>query len=211
MAASASNSWLVRAAIRQVVGTAVRVGQIDRIAAGRPGLYALYASAQTWRDLGLGSPPDPRPLYVGKAEGTLAARDLETHFGMRDRKDQSPTGSSTVRRSLAALLTEARGYRAVPRNPKNPSHFAEYGLSEPDDADLSAWMRRRLRIALWPHDATDELEDVETGVLQHWRPALNLRKVETPWRAQVKAARAVLNAPAETVTTGSRRRPAGTS
>src|SRR4051794_33457149 len=46
----------------------------------RPGLYALYGTTATWRSLGLGSPPSRRPLYIGKAEASLVARDLKTHF-----------------------------------------------------------------------------------------------------------------------------------
>ena len=65
----------------------------------RPGLYAIHASPQTWRELGLGDPPDGRPLYVGKAEDSLVTRDLKTHFG------DGRTGHSTVRRSFAALCT----------------------------------------------------------------------------------------------------------
>src|SRR5579859_3831532 len=64
----------------------------------RPGLYAIYGESRTWRELGLGAPPDGRPLYLGKAEDSLASRDLKTHFG------DGRTGQSTVRRSFAALL-----------------------------------------------------------------------------------------------------------
>jgi hypothetical protein len=35
----------------------------------RPGVYAIYGDATTWTELGLGEPSDPRPLYIGKAEG----------------------------------------------------------------------------------------------------------------------------------------------
>jgi hypothetical protein len=46
-----------------------------------PGLYAIYGGAAEWAELGLGHPPDDRPLYVGKSESNLADRDLRTHFG----------------------------------------------------------------------------------------------------------------------------------
>jgi hypothetical protein len=152
-------------------------------------LYAFYASASSWRQLGLGKPPDPRPLYVGKAESTLASRDVQGHFGLRERGAQSPTGSSTLRRSLAALLATEHGYRGVPRNPAKPGYFSNYGPAQPDDDDLSAWMKRRLRLTLWPHDASSDLDTVETYVLGQLQPPLNLDKVVTPWRDQVKAAR----------------------
>lgn len=167
----------------------VPVARVSAEASASPGLYAIYASTATWRDLRLGKPPDDRPLYVGKAESTLASRDLQGHFGMRERGVQSPTGSSTVRRSLAALLAPRRGYRGVPRNPANPGYFSNYGLSSAHDEDLSAWMRRRLRLALWPHARAEDLDAVETLVLQKLLPPLNLDKIVTPSQPRVKTAR----------------------
>ena len=176
---------LVTEAITDLGSSAVHVSKIDAREAGRPGLYAFYASASSWRQLGLGRPPDPRPLYVGN-ESTLASRDVEAHFGLRERGVQSPTGSSTLRRSLAALLAAERGYRGVPRNPAKPGYFSNYGLTETDDDDLSAWMKSRLRLALWPHDAASDLDTVETYVLGQLQPPLNLDKVVTPWRVKSK-------------------------
>jgi hypothetical protein len=203
---------LVRAALRQLGPPGKGVGKVDKEAAAHPGLYALYASEHTWRELGLGRPANRRPLYVGKAENTLASRDLQGHFGMRERGKQSPTGGSTVRRSLAALLANARGYRGMPRNPDSPAHFSNYGLSVADDDDLSTWMRRRIRISLWPHDDAAALDAIETAVLKRLVPPLNLNKVETPWRKQVKDSRAVLADQARTWSTqGGRARSGGTA
>lgn len=175
---------LVTMARTRLVGPTVRVSDIDVDASGKPGLYALYGSRATWRELGLGAPPDSRPLYVGKAESTLASRDLQGHFGMRPRGAQSPTGSSTVRRSLAALLAPARGYRGMPRNPDKPGHFSSFGLSPDHDEDLSTWMKRRLRLAVWPYEDPGVLDGIETEVLNALLPPLNVDKVVTPWRAQ---------------------------
>jgi hypothetical protein len=86
----------------------------------RPGLYAIYGGPEAWADLGLGNPPDDRPLYVGKAEDSLASRDLKTHFG------SGRTGSSTVRRSFAALLHDSLSLEARPRNPERSERFANY-------------------------------------------------------------------------------------
>lgn len=114
-------------AISALRGPGVPIGKIAAEESSHPGLYAFYASASTWGELGLGAPPDDRPLYVGKAESTLASRDVEGHFGMRERGMQSPTGSSTLRRSIAALMAPERGYRGTPRNPAKPGHFANFG------------------------------------------------------------------------------------
>jgi len=153
------------------------------------GLYAYHASPATWQKLGLGEPPDGRPLFVSKAENSLVFR-TEGQFGKRALATNSPTGSSTLRRSLAAA--RGRGYRGIPRNPSNPEHFANYGLSPEQDNDLSEWIREHLRLAFWPHSGQVALAEIETEVLLRFEPPLNLRKVSTPWRGQVMAAREVL-------------------
>jgi hypothetical protein len=66
----------------------------------QPGLYAIHADADVWEQLGLALPPNPRPLYAGKAERSLAGRDINTHFV------SGRTGSSTLRRVLAGLLAQ---------------------------------------------------------------------------------------------------------
>lgn len=155
-----------------------------------PGLYAIYGGAEEWVELGLGTPQDDRPLYVGKSESSLADRDLRTHFG------NGRTGSSTVRRTFAALLHDALGLRGIPRNPARPERFANYGLSPEHDRLLTAWMRARLTLAVCPGDGPVELTMIERVVLREWQPPLNLKDVETPWLATVREARRLLAAEA---------------
>lgn len=85
-----------------------------------PGLYAIHGGAFVWKELGLGRKPDGRPLYVGKAESSLLARDLRQHFA------DGRTGSSTLRRSFAALLHDRLELHGIPRNPAKPAYFANY-------------------------------------------------------------------------------------
>jgi hypothetical protein len=154
----------------------------------RPGLYAIYADVATWNELGLGEPPDGRPLYIGKAEDSLVTRDLKTHFG------DGRTGQSTVRRSFAALLHDTLGLCGVPRNQARPDYFSNYGLAGAHDAALTRWMRDHLQLAIWPKptDSGFTLGQVERALLIKLLPPLNLQGVVTPWTAQVKAARAVM-------------------
>lgn len=148
-----------------------------------PGLYAVHGDASVWDELGLTRSGDTRPLYVGKAEDSLAGRDVGTHFGT------GRTGSSTLRRSLAALLRDTLGLRAQPRNPVKPGHFANFGLETEGDERLTAWMCANLRLATWPAPAGVHLGDLETSVLAVLEPPLNIDKVRTQWRAQVQVAR----------------------
>jgi hypothetical protein len=161
-----------------------------------PGLYAIHASPAVWVELGLGEPPDERPLYVGKSESSLAGRDVRDHFGFTgETRTTSITGYSTVRRSLASLLHDSDGFRGVPRNQAKPGHYANYGLTRDQDAELSAWMRKRLQLACWSKPeacSIEQLEAVERRILRDLRPPLNLRDVVTHWTSQIDAARKVM-------------------
>lgn len=152
----------------------------------KPGLYAIYGDDVAWVDLRIGQAPQGLPLYVGKAEDSLLSRDLDCHFG------DGRTGSSTVRRSFAALLRERLVLSAIPRNPSKPGYFANYGLAPADDAKLTAWMREHLEIAVWPWDNTDPLVDMERIVLQRLNPPLNIAGVRHAHRASLQAARRLM-------------------
>ncbi|WP_413451853.1 GIY-YIG nuclease family protein [Georgenia phoenicis] len=156
-----------------------------RVPAG-PGLYAIHADAAVWSQLGLGEPPDDRPIYVGKAERSLANRDLGTHFGT------GRTGQSTLRRSLAGLLATELALQAVPRNLDAPAYYASFAIEPAGDQRLTDWMLTNLRLATWSCPASTVLAPVETAVLRLLVPPLNLSKVSTPWRRQVSTARQAL-------------------
>src|SRR5947209_1835678 len=114
----------------------VPISQAIAAVPDQPGLYAIHADVGVWGQLTLGEPPDDRPLYVGKAEDSLVTRDLRAHFG------DGRTGSSTLRRSFAALLSDQLKLSAQPRNPANPERPANYGLPPAHDVWLTEWMQR---------------------------------------------------------------------
>lgn len=163
---------------------------IDGGVPDRPGLYAIYGAAPAWSTLGLGKPPDDRPLYVGKAEESLVSRDLNTHFAT------GATGRSSPRRSLAALLSAARmlDLVAMPRRPQDPepTKWAHYALEAAGDEQLTRWMHTHLRITVWAAPTGTALRLVESSAMRHWLPPLNLTGVSTTWTQQVKAARAAM-------------------
>jgi hypothetical protein len=161
-----------------------------------PGLYAVHTEPAIWRMLGLEERDPEIPLYVGKSEDDLVTRDLKTHFAT-ERGERSTTGSSTVRRSFAALLREPLELSGVPRNKSKPGHFANYGLERDADDRLTDWMQKHLTIAVWPKPAglNLTLAEVEKRVLRRWGPPLNLTHVPAPLQ-QLRSARAVLAAEA---------------
>lgn len=139
-----------------------------------PGFYAIYGDEQAWRDLEL-EPAPQAPLYVGKAKSSLAKRELGDHFAINVNKIPQ-TGSSTVRRSFAALLRHALDLHAVPRNLDKPGYYSNYGLAAGGDTRLSAWMQANLAIAVWPipEGSVALLNSIEDAVIDHFRPPINI-------------------------------------
>jgi len=165
---------LTGAALAALVGPGAPVGVAQVPPA--PGLYAVHGDEVTWRELGLGEPPDERPLYVGKAERSLAGRDIRTHFAT------GKTGSSTLRRTLAGLLAGELRLHGQPRNPDVLGYFSNFGLEATGDERLTTWMLQRLRLAAWPSPPRAPLGAIETSVLGELAPPLNIDKVKTTWR-----------------------------
>jgi hypothetical protein len=171
--------------IRTLQGPRHRLPESPSALPASPGLYAIYGDAGAFAQLHL-PVCDDVPLYVGKAEDSLRVRDYRTHFS------DGRTGSSTVRRSFAALLRRELSLHGVPRNPAKPGYFSNYALSATDEAKLTAWMHEHLQIAVWPSDGTRPLRDVETEVLRRWNPPLNIANVTHPWKAVLAGERKAL-------------------
>ncbi|TCJ23792.1 hypothetical protein E0W80_09545 [Microbacterium sp. PI-1] len=167
---------LATAAVAALTGERWAITDAAAHVPSRPGLYAIYGDDQAWRDLQL-EPTPAVPLYVGKAEASLVSRDLNGHFAINPRS-KPRTGGSTVRRSFAALLRDGLDLHAVPRNLARPERFANYALAEGGDARLNEWMHARLQLAVWPTPAgmTVPLGEVETAVIMHFAPPINLDK-----------------------------------
>jgi hypothetical protein len=73
-----------------------------------------------------------------------------------------------------------------------PRKWDCYALEAVGDDELTKWMYSRLRIAVWRKTSDAKLATIEGQVMRKWRPPLNLIGVDTPWRSDVKAARAEL-------------------
>lgn len=185
------DSSLLAEALRHLAGPTISIAEAKVEVPRRPGLYAVHGDIEVWHELGLGEPTDARPLYVGKAERSLASRDVDTHFST------GKTGSSTLRRSLAGLLADALSLEGRPRNPAKPERFANFGLEASGDERLTDWMVSHLRLAVWPSSDGAILDAVETEVLAELLPPLNVAKVSTPWRPLVQAGRSRLATQAE--------------
>jgi predicted RNase H-like nuclease len=72
-------------------------------------------------------------------------------------------------------------------------------------------MLEHLRLAAWPSPVGVVLDEIETAVLAQLMPPLNLDKVATPWRAQVRSGRRRLAAQAEAWMPATSREPVSIS
>ncbi len=174
---------ILQEAVIQLTRPSLPISQAANSVPSVPGLYAFHGGTEVWTQLQLGIPPDGRPLYVGKSEDSLLSRDVRTHSGT------GKTGSSTLRRSFAALWASDLNLVAQPRNPLKPAYFANYGLEPDGDARLTAWMEEHLTLSVWPNVQGVVLDELETAVLVQLQPPLNLNKVRPPWKEDVSQAR----------------------
>lgn len=183
---------LFDAAIDSLSRPKLRIGDAPAVVPPKPGLYAIYGDGSIWATLGVTSTVDSGPLYIGKSEDNLLAREVFTHFNANPAR-KSATGSSTVRRSFAALLRTELRLHAQARNPLKPADFASYGLVGDGDRVLTAWMAQNLELAIWEKPDTPEfaLKHIETKIIRHWDPPVNIDKAPT-CRHQLKALRALL-------------------
>jgi hypothetical protein len=180
------------AAIASLSRNKLRVADGPIFVPPNPGLYAIYGDGSVWTTLGVTSTVDDGPLYVGKSESDLLAREVFAHFNASVTRKPA-TGSSTVRRSFAALLRTELHLQSQARNPLKPADFASYGLVGNGDLDLTVWMAQNLELATWEKPKIPEfaLKDIETEVIRHWDPPINIHKAPTS-RRQLKALRALL-------------------
>lgn len=154
----------------------------------RGGLYAWW----TKPDSIPGVPASPHPtqdldlFYVGiapkdsRSQATLGSRVVGNHIN-------GNTGSSTFRKTLAALLFEIEGWQ--PRMTDRPL------LTKGDNASLRDWQHQHLRLTWAEHPRPWEIED---EVIAELSPPLNLAGNRShPFWQTVTDARASFKAAAD--------------
>jgi hypothetical protein len=137
----------------------------------KPGLYAFSSSKNAkLKEYGKAG----QIIYVGKAEDSLKQRDLNTHF-----KD-GRTGSSTLRRSIGAILKAELKAKAFSRNGTLASpNIDNYKFDNISEAKLSKWMKDNLLVGYWVYQAEREAETlraIEEQLIIALKPTLDLDK-----------------------------------
>lgn len=157
----------------------------------RCGLYSWWVDADGASDLaaGIGESVVAGRIYAGQTGATKWPSGGTGTNTLRKRIHQHITGQirgSTFRLTLAAALAEALALE----------HVGAKQLAPRSNAELTAWVRRHLRVAVHPFAEPDALVDLERRVLARLDPPLNLDGMPpTVLRARVGEQRARLGRP----------------
>jgi hypothetical protein len=132
-----------------------------------PGIYAFkLATNSNLGDFGKGG----QIIYIGIAKQSLHDRDFNQHF------KSGKTGSSTLRRSIGAILKTKLKLTAIPRGGENDSkRYDNYKFIE--EEPLTNWMIENLEIGYWTPKkpiSYKELRDIEKEITIHLKPTLDL-------------------------------------
>jgi hypothetical protein len=154
---------------------------------GEPGIYALFFTGKNF-PIADYNPQKDEIIYIGKTESSQASRDEKTHFA------SGKTGSSTIRRSLGALLKDELSLIPIPRNDDDfdAGRKSFFKFDDSSEAKLTTWMKDNLALSFYEHNQPPlEIDRLETELIAEARPLLNIdsKNPENPHARTIKAAR----------------------
>jgi hypothetical protein len=131
------------------------------------GIYAFFlADNSNLLDFGKSG----QIIYIGIAKESLHDRDFNQHF------KTGKTGSSTLRRSIGAVLKTKLKLTAIPRGGENDTkRFDNYKFVE--EQTLTDWMKANLQIGYWVSDnpiSYEQLRATEKQITIELKPTLDL-------------------------------------
>ena len=146
------------------------------------GCCVLVADPEAMRELGFPAGSGQTALYVGKSEDSICKRVSRTHLlGNR-------TGSSTLRRSIGALLRLKLDLQPQPRSPKRTEKdIQNYKFDSTGETRLTEWIAANLRVI--GRESSDPRATKGALISEH-QPLLNLTGWANRYREQVGNARA---------------------
>lgn len=137
-----------------------------------PGIYALFFIGNDFPLLG-SSVSKHQIIYIGKTESSQEERDAKTHF------TSGKTGSSTVRKSIGALLCSQDNLTPIPRNDSDyeAGRFSQFKFDEQSEIIITDWMKNNFALSFYEYPKTkQEIEDLETKLIDELVPILNISK-----------------------------------
>lgn len=123
-------------------------------------------------------------IYIGKTEKSLKSRDAHTHF------KSGKTGSSTLRRSLGAVLINDLDLKPIPRS-ASETRMRNYKFIEESENQLTDWMIKNLTLSFYIiHDGKRIIRRAEFEIIKAIEPILNITHNSTgPYVSMLKELR----------------------
>lgn len=158
----------------------------------KPGIYALFFLGSEFPLENFDTNPQTI-IYIGKTEKSQISRDLKTHFA------SGGTGSSTIRRSLGALLRDSMDLNPIPRNDKDfdANRKSMFKFDHESEEKLTDWMHANLGLSFYEFEGhPSELDQLESLLISKAIPVLNIDS-KNPWNFRALTIRIKRKATAE--------------
>lgn len=136
----------------------------------KPGIYAIHFMGNAFPIHSL-KPMANEIIYIGKTQKSQASRDANTHFA------SGKTGSSTLRRSIGALMCNGAKLNPIPRSSteQNDKRFTNYMFDEEGERRITDWMTKSLGVSFYEFvGSAKELDKLETILINALKPMLNI-------------------------------------
>ncbi len=137
----------------------------------KPGIYALFYIGKDKFPISDFVIPDHQIIYIGKTEKSQKSRDADTHF------KTGKTGSSTVRKSIGALLSQTQNIIPVIRNLSDveKGRTSHYKFDQDSEEIVTQWMTDNLSVAFFEYPKSkEEINSLETDIIRSIYPVLNI-------------------------------------
>ena len=143
-----------------------------------PGCYVLVVDSEGVKELGFNRKARRAALYVGKAEDNIRNR-------VKDHLLVGGSGSSTLRRSIGALLRKPYDLNPQPRSRKrsDSKRFTNYKFDHKGEQLISDWI---LAYVYFSSVKSSNPKETEESLVSEHHPLLNLTGWENPERAVIK-------------------------
>lgn len=153
----------------------------------QPGIYAVLYLGKSNTLGAITGLKSGQIIYIGKTLSSQQSRDADTHF------KSGRSGSSTLRRSIGALLREEMKLIPIPRGSgKTEKDTTNYRFDDLSEDVLTTWMASNLSLSFFEYPKSpDEIRNLELKLLDKLYPVLNIESNSAnPFLREVKSARA---------------------
>ena len=160
--------------IKRLIEGEVKISEITTYSK-LPGIYAIFFIGDHFL-LENFEIPKNRIINIGKTESSQQSRDANTHF------KSGKTGSSTVRKSIGALLSQSEEIIPVIRSLTDivKGRRSHYKFDNDSEEKVTKWMMDNLAISFYEYPKSkEEINSLETCLISVLKPVLNIDSKNT--------------------------------